>query len=251
MDQKESENRTLREATDRRFRRWDADHGHAIPAHLRSGSEIDYITISREIGSGGEEIARRLAELMDWQVYDRNILNYMSENMNVHHSVLESVDERTRSWIRDRLKPFFTRKSADHIDQLSYYRHLGKVLLIIASHGRAIIVGRAAGHVLPRDRGLRVRITAPFKIRCQRYAQSEDITMEAAYDPVRKADKEQRLFLKSFVGKGVEAPEDYDLICNTEKLSPPAVAKLIWRTFDQHIADQHIADQQDQDKPPA
>ena len=76
--------------------------------HLSGGGYIDYITISRETGSGGVEVARVLSELMKWNLYDKDILNYMAENMRVHVRALESVDERTISWINDWLMPLFS-----------------------------------------------------------------------------------------------------------------------------------------------
>ena len=206
-----------------------------VHAHLTSGAEIDYITISREAGSGGEKIAQILADLMKWQLYDKGILDYMSENMQVHKSILESVDERTIGWIEDWLAPIFTKKATDHVDQLSYYRHLVKVLLVIAKHGNAVIVGRAAGQVLPRDKGLSVRVTAPFELRCKRYAEEQGISLSDATAIVKKADKEQIKFVKNFANKDISEPKDYDIVCNTEKLNPTSVARLIWRAFDERI----------------
>ena len=74
-----------------------------------AGAAVDFITVSYELGSAGEEVARILAEQMDWQLYDKAILDYMSENMNVHVKVLESVDERTSGWIHDWLLPLLSK----------------------------------------------------------------------------------------------------------------------------------------------
>ena len=43
---------------------------------------IDYVSISREFGSGGREVADELSKLLDWQVYDKRILNYMSYSLS-------------------------------------------------------------------------------------------------------------------------------------------------------------------------
>ena len=209
-----------------------------MQARLASGVRIDYITISREVGSGGVEVARILSDLMKWQLFDKEILDYMAENMKVHVRALESVDERSMGWIEDWLKPVFASKSNKHVEQLSYYKHLGKVLLVIAKHAHAIIVGRAAGILLPRDKGLSVRVTAPFELRCQRYAKENQISIEEATSRVKKADKTQSRFVKDFLEKDVSDPKYYDIVCNTEKITPGSVAKLIWRSFDQRIASQ-------------
>jgi len=217
------------------LRRWEISEGEKTKlerqAHLE-GREIHYITISRQLGSGGGEVSRQLSKRMKWQLYDKQILDYMSENMNVHKSVLEHLDLSKNSWIEDLFGSLF---SDNHIAHASYYRHLVKVLFAIAQNEDAIIVGRAAGMVLPRDKGLSVRITAPFELRCERYAQKENITLKDAKAKVSKADAQQKAFVKNFINKDVAEASNYDLVCNTETMKPDSVAKLIWRAFDQRL----------------
>jgi cytidylate kinase len=219
---------------ERQMRMWELAK-ESDPVRLAGGVEIDYITISRELGSGGEEIGRILADLMKWCLYDKDVLNYLAEDMNVHKSVLECVDERTTSWIEDWVTPLFKNRTARHVDQLTYYRHLTKVLLVISKLGHVIIIGRAAGLVLPRDRGLSVRVTAPFEVRCERYAEQNKVSHKQAKIAVKKADKEQRQFGRDYLGKDIFDSKHYDIVFNTGKLVPTAVAKLIWRAFDQRI----------------
>ena len=221
------------------------DHSEEVDthAHLTSGANIDYITVAREIGSGAAEIARMLSDLMNWQLYDKKILDYMSDNMNVHIRLLTSVDENTLGWIGDRLVTFFSTKKSSHL-QWRYYEHLGQVLLVIAEHGRAVIVGRAAGMILPREKGLRVCVIAPYNLRCKRYAKENNIPLEKARSIVKKADREHKKFVKDFITKDVNDPLNYDIICNTEILSPTSVAKLIFRAFEQR--ELHEQDQQPQ-----
>jgi len=199
-----------------------------------AGREIHFITVSRELGSGGGEISRILSELMSWQLYDKEVLDYMSENMNVHKSVLEHLDKRQSSWIEDFFGPLFSDR---HVPHVSYCRHLVKVLFAIAQHEQAIIVGRAAGMVLPREKGLSVRATAPLDVRCERYAQKENISLKEAKGLVAKSDAAQRSFVKSFLNRDVTEASHYDIVFNTENLLPESVAKLIWRALDQRRKD--------------
>ncbi len=204
-------------------------------AHPADETEIGYITISQQLGSGGEQIVQILSELSKWQIYDHEILDYMAENMDVHVKALESVDERTISWINDWLAPLFSSNSGEHVEQMSYYKHLGKVLLVIAKHGRAIIIGRSAGQILPREKGLSVRITAPFELRCNRYAKENNISAEEAAELVKTSDKRQAGFMKELLQKDIDDPIWYDIVINMEKLTPKSVAKLIWRALEQRI----------------
>ena len=217
------------------MRQWELERQEQSLSEARArladtGEAIDYITISRQQGSGGKEIARILGELLNWQVYDKEILNYMAENMHVHASVLESVDGRTTNWIEDCLSGFFMDRP---VGQWEYARHLVRVLLVIARHGRAIILGRAAGLILPSDRGLSVRVAAPFELRCARYAEEKEVSVKAARALVEKADREQQQFGKKLLREDVWDCKHYDIVCNTAKLSATSAAKLIWRTLDQ------------------
>ncbi len=205
-------------------------------AHFADGTEIDYITVSREMGSGGEDVARGLADLMGWSYYDKEILDCMSQKMHVQVSSLENIDEKTTSWIQDSLAALLSVANCEHVEQLSYYNNLSKTLLLIAHRGQAVIVGRAAAMVLPSERGFNVRITAPFEIRCKRIAKAANVSIEQATDFVKKSDQTQYKFVKSYLQKDIRDPIHYDLVCSTEKLSPISVSRVIWRAFDQRIA---------------
>jgi cytidylate kinase len=232
MPTSDSNNDGLSHLVERRLEVWHSEQEKKpeLPHLTEAQAEIDYITISREPGSGGEEIARILGDLLTWQVYDKVILDYMAENMNVHKEVLESIDEGTSVWISNWLKKLFKDRSEKQSD---YCRHLVHVLLVIARHKKAIILGRAAGLVLPHETGISVRVTAPIEVRCRRWAEAQNISVKEAQAEVKKIDLAQKSFVKSFLGEDIEDPRHYDIICSTEKLSPTSVAKLIWRTLDQ------------------
>lgn len=223
----------IREMVAKQMREWEKAKGQqAEHAHLAGNSDvtIDYITLSRQAGSGGRSVGEGLAKKLNWQLYDKEILDFMSEDMNVHKSMLEEIDEKTGNWIDNLLGPLGSKSS---VNQSTYYRHLANVLLTIATHGSAIIIGRAAGLVLPRKHGLSVRITASFDERCRRYAERETISLRKAGPIIEKLDKAQKNFVKNMLGRDVEDPGNYDIVCNTDALSPDSVVKLVWRTLDQ------------------
>ncbi|KPK75766.1 MAG: hypothetical protein AMJ79_09765, partial [Phycisphaerae bacterium SM23_30] len=235
MSGKRIQSREIERIIERQMRQWEIGLSEQAkrqkPAPPAAGKKrIDYITISRELGSGGEQIAQILSKQLGWQVYDKEILDHMAEDMHVHKSVVESVDERTIGWIEDWLGPIFTDKS---VGQLSYYRHLARVLLVISRHGRAIIIGRAAGLLLPRANGLSVRVTAPLELRCRRYAQDNNLSLAAARSVVEKKDRAQKAFVRDMLNQDLCDCRHYDIVINTEKFQPESAAKLIWRAFDQ------------------
>ncbi|OPZ96794.1 MAG: cytidylate kinase [Planctomycetes bacterium ADurb.Bin412] len=230
--------REISHIVEQRMREWEIARDQQRKAEqlrlAESNINIDYITISRELGSGGETIAGELASLLGWQLYDQEILDFMSEDMNVHKSLLESADEHTIGWVEEWLGPVFTRKAG--IEQLTYYRHLIHVLMVIAKHGQAIIVGRAAGLVLPRQNGLSVRVTASLEQRVKNYARENEISEAEAFSIVEKSDRTQKSFVRSFVNQDVTDAKHYDITINTAKFTPHSAAKLIWRCLDQRPA---------------
>ena len=215
------------------MRRWELTQSEKAKSEQRAliaGREIHYITISREVGSGGGEVSRVLSELMNWQLYDKEVLNYMAENMNVHKSVIEHLDKRQNTWIEEVFGPLFSDR---HVPQMTYYRHLIRVFFAIAQNENAIIVGRGAGQILPREAGMAVRITAPFDLRCERFAKKEEISLKEAKDFITKNDNAQKTFFKSFLNSDIADASLYDIVFNTENMQADSVAKLIWRALDQ------------------
>ncbi len=215
------------------MRQWELGKTAAARSELRSrtGKQIDYITISRDLGSGGEEVAASLSELLGWQVYDKEILNYMAEDLHVQEQLIRSIDEGTTNWVEESLAAIVGPEN--YVGQFRYYSHLTRVLLVISRHGRAIIVGRAAGLVLPREHGLSIRVTAPVVLRAQAVARDEGISFEQARKQVEKSDQTQRRFVKEYAHKDFQDCSNFDLVFSIEKLSPQSVAKLIWRALDQ------------------
>ena len=238
MSSKRMHNPEIERIIERQMRQWEMSRSERVKkeqqTHLAPGGQqhIDYITLSRELGSGGVQIAKILSEKLEWQMYDKEILDYMADDMQVQKNLLESVDERTVGWIEEWIAPIFTHKP---VDQLTYYRSLAKVLLVISRHGQAIILGRAAGLILPRKNGLSVRITAPFELRFERYAQEYNISVGEAKSVVEKKDRSQKTFVHDMLNQDIVDCRHYDIMINTELIKPESAAKLIWRALDQRV----------------
>ena len=232
MPGKQHRGREFKGIVEGQMRRWELTQSEDAISEARARAasrEIDYITISRQPGSGGDQVARILTEMVQWELYDKQILDFMSENMNVQQDVLKKMDEQSTGWVEDFFSPVFSDKP---VNQMNYYRHLVRVLFLIAQEGKAIILGRCAAMVLPRDRGLNVRIAAPFELRVQRFGKENELEPKDAREEVERLDRKQEEFVKNFLNKRARDAKYYDLICNTEKLTPESVAKLIWRTMD-------------------
>jgi cytidylate kinase len=100
------------------------------------------ITISREYGAGGGEVARKLAERLGWTVLDRELLHQAAEIEHVPDADLERLDEKAIS-MADR----FTL----HPPHRKYLHGLTEAVRRAAERGNVILVGRGGSCFLRDD----------------------------------------------------------------------------------------------------
>jgi cytidylate kinase len=182
------------------------------------------VAISREERSLGLEVAQQLGQLLDWPVYDRQLLEQISDQTGLRTELLESTDERKTSWIIDSLEAF---AQSTHVSSAAYVHHLAKVLAALSAHGRCVIVGRGAVAVLPISRTFRVRIVATPKDRIARVRDELGLTERKARRQLDTIDMERRQFVKNHFQKDVTDPHLYDLVLNTSRIVPRDCARLI------------------------
>lgn len=183
-----------------------------------------FITISREKGAGGSEIAAVVAKELGWDVLDRELVDVMADKYSMPHQVAELLDEKHPNWMEDL---FATWLAGHDFSSSAYIHRLKRILLLAGQHGNVVIVGRGAQFVLPTERGLSVRILAPRDHRVQRIADRQGISPTEAGDFVDQQDRQHDEFVKEFLHHDSADPHVYDLVINVEKLSIKHAANLI------------------------
>lgn len=217
-------------AAERQMRAWDlaqqiADRMIRVDQeHLRGKRIGPYISISREAGAGGEELAQLLGHELGWEVLDKELVDKVAEHFRLSRPMLDLVDETKSTWVQDVLGPWVDPKLISHE---RYVVDLGRVIVSAARQGRAIFVGRGAHFILPPDAGLSVRLIASEKFRVERMAMILDSTPEQARRYVTDVDHDRREFVKRFFHRDVNDPHLYDLVINVERLGLPAAADVI------------------------
>jgi len=208
------------------MRKWTlGDH---VDERLRSGKVAEgigpYILISREMGSGGSEIARQVGEELGWNVLDREILDYMAEKYGTSRDLLEFVDERGASFLKSL---FTTWIEGQGFTETTHVHRLGQLFLLAGHHGKVVIVGRGAQFILPHDRGLSVRIVAPLEFRVRQVAADRNLPAGEAKTRVEQADRDQREFVRTCFRRDLTDPHVYDLVLNVENFTRPEATRLI------------------------
>lgn len=202
--------------------------------HVRLGN---YITISREAGAGGSEIAEAVGRQLGWEVLDKNLLDQMAQRFQLSRPMLELVDETHSTWAYDILGPWLDRGIVTHE---KYVIRLSRVVHAAARRGNVVFVGRGAQFLLPRDRGLAVQIIASEKHRIGRIMAKYEMQETAARHMVAVLDRGRRELVAKFFHHDVADPHLYDLVINVEFLGPQAAADLIVAAW-QRAEDRHGA----------
>jgi len=183
-----------------------------------------YLAISREAGAGGSDIAYRVGELLQWEVLDKELLDYMAERYQVPHELLKSVDESTWNWFHEVFGKWLERNV---VTQSEYVAHLGPVVLMAAQHGSCVFVGRGVQFILPRARGLTVRIVAPQEYRIRRIIEQQKMNHAEAAKYIASTDKGRYDFVHTYYRQDISDSHQYDLVVNMEHFSASDAAELI------------------------
>ena len=183
-----------------------------------------WLTISRQVGSGGTEVARLLGLMLGWKVYDRELISEVAQRIEAPESVLSQRDEQATSKVDGYLS--FFRSTVDP-GQVRFQYEMREAIGEIAERGEAVILGRGANWVVHKGCGLRVRVIAPVEQRIERLAERESLALAEARRRVTEIDAGQRAFILQAYAAEIDDAAGYDLVISTGRLGPEAVAGLI------------------------
>ena len=205
------------------------------------------VTISRQIGSGGEEIAHRVCDLLRYRYFDKQLIIQSASDVGLHrdHVVDYSEDQYEMQTFMARLfrsgprpvKRVSVRTedssgrvqlTAETIDEGQYVELIKAAVTAAAEQGDIVIVGRG-GQAILQDRPdvLHVRIIAPDGTRIARLQELEGLTIEQAQQRIARQDRATAEYLGRFFGIRWDDPALYHLVINTGKLGLEGAAQLI------------------------
>jgi hypothetical protein len=190
----------------------------------RAVAEGPWIAISRELGSGGGELARLLGEALDWHVYDRELLTAVAAETHNNAFELERFDEKGVREVGEYIAPLILHDDPGQARVLIGLRH---VIHRIGREGKAVFVGRGANFVLHPAGGLRVRTVGTPAQRAEALARAGGIAVHEARRRVAESDAAQREFVRQAFQREIEDPAAYDLVLNPLALGLPAASAAI------------------------
>jgi cytidylate kinase len=182
------------------------------------------VALAREAGTPGTSVARELGRRLGWAVYDHELVEKIAQEMGLRVSLLESLDERNQHWLLEAVNSFSFSKTAT---EAGYVRHLVQTVLALGAHGRCVIVGRGAAHILSPANTLRVRLVGPRDERIEAAARRLGVSRAEAERWVDETDDRRARFVRGHFQKDPTDPANYDLVLNGLRWSVEDCAELI------------------------
>lgn len=181
------------------------------------------ITISRQLGSLGDEVASSIAERLNYKVVSREVINQAARKARVPEVALATIDD---------LNLFGFRPSVEA--RHAYHQAIKEIMEEYARTGNAIIIGRAGQVILGGFPNVfHIKVIAPASLRAERIAQANNISLTAARAQIEASDRTRRNYLKRYYHARWDDPALYDLIINTARLEPANAACLVCQALRQ------------------
>lgn len=175
------------------------------------------ITISREMGTGAYKIAKDVAKKLKYTLVDGEKIAEVADQYGLTIDMLMRVDEKPPVYItaEDRL-------NAANLNMIEL------ILLDFAKSGNVILYGRGSQDLLAGAGNLlKLRFTAPFEERVEKFAEREWLDPDLAYEIIRKSDHQRAGFIHFYFDRDWSDPLGYDLVFNTASLSEAAIVDAI------------------------
>lgn len=180
------------------------------------------ITVSRQLGSFGDEITQKVANSLNYEYVDKSKIGEALVIQGFPILEVEKYDEKKPS-IWDSFS-----------NQRRRFLHLIQAVIYdFAEKDKTVIVGRGGQIVLKDVPGaLHVRIVAPFNVRLKRIMEREGHDERNGEKILRRSDRDSAGYIRSFFGADWDNQTLYDMVINTHTISTDTGVKMIINTID-------------------
>lgn len=194
------------------------------------------ITINRESGSGGREIAYRLGEMLGLKVYDKAVLEGVAEKYHLTLQEIERIrEEKLTFW--DDFCRFYRQFGAagdsyqaenKKVTSRELFYVEAQIMRNLAQQESCIFVGRSGFHVFKDNPdAIRIFIMADREVRIKRFAQRKGIDEETAAKMIDETDNAREKYTKTFADTSRYDARNYNLTINVTPFTTESVAALL------------------------
>lgn len=194
------------------------------------------ITINRECGSNGRDIACRMGEILGLKVYDKAILEAICEKYNLdEQEILRIKSKKLNLW--DDICQFYRQFGAagdsyqpegKKLTSRELFYSEAQIMRDLASQESCIVVGRTGFHIFKDDPdAIHLFLIADQDVRIRNIAQREGLDEKAAAKFIDDVDEARETFTKCFAGVSRYDAHNYDLVINVSSFSSEEVAAFL------------------------
>ncbi len=202
------------------------------------------ITISREFGSGGRELGKRIAEILGFDYYDREIITAIAKNQELEEDFVAGMMDRDL-WKTIPLKfhNSFDNVNTAEVTQQDLLREEQRVMDEIAAKGKnCVIVGRHADYRLREQHPFRLFVCADLDTRIDNCLLHEETggadTIKKIAKNIQKIDKTRARNTSIVTGQEWGDRANYELTVNTThwdiETMAPVLADVAMKWFESH-----------------
>jgi CMP/dCMP kinase len=197
------------------------------------------ITVSRQYGSGGDEVATRVSILLGYRCFDKSVIAEVAAAVGLaSDEVADVAEERYRApGLLNALNHalYWTEtltggrhSEAQALDESERVSLVEGILRMACKQGDMVILGRAGQAVLQGvPNVMHVRIQAPLDLRTERVSQQEHISSEAARERIAERDAAAAEYVRRFYKVDWADPMLYHLVLNTGHWDLENAARVI------------------------
>jgi len=165
------------------------------------------ITISREFGSGGDQLAERVARALGYHLVDKAFIGAVLCQYGLAEFDVE-YEKQPGFW-----EGFDSEKSERRETMV---RTLNQVVRMVARHGNVVILGRSGYAILSGLADvLHIRLQAPLDDRIERVRAEQNVSLLEATALIKEKDRIRTAFVESFYHVPWDSPHAFDIAINT------------------------------------
>ena len=196
------------------------------------------ITISRMFGSGGSDVAARVARELGWSLLDNAVVDEVAERLGVSRAEVSSIEERPPS-LAERIATAMAMSAPElavPIEDATMLVTAETRIVDVTRHvmeeavqqGNAVLVGRGAQALLAdRPDALHVFCCAPKRFLIEYAIAHRGVNPATAEHDVDKVNKQREQYVKRHWGRDWRAVENYHLCLDTGRLGIELAAELV------------------------
>ena len=224
------------------------------------------ITLSRQLGAGGSEVAAGVAKALGLRIIDREAIDQAAMECGVPEIALHELGYEGRRGLMERILDALKTSPAipsiiemqrrESVSPLAmpprgifapampllsaamdeYVRMVGMVIQNMAKEGKVLIIGRASQMLLRDNKdALHIQVVAPLSCRVQKLRDLEGLNQRDAKRRLLASDGARADFLRRYYGVNWLDPQLYDLVINTGQISVQTAVQLVVMTQVQRV----------------